>query len=148
MTATNHVIAGALIANLVKQPFLAVPLALVSHIFMDALPHFGWKEHTSGTFAKILFADMFCAGLVLLALVAWHPDNWLLMTACGIVAASPDLLWLYYLMYELRAEPKPHGPLAHFLARIQWSETITPGLPIEFGWLVSTGAVLLVTIRQ
>ena len=43
MTATNHALTGATIATLVRQPYLAIPLAFLSHFFCDALPHFDIK---------------------------------------------------------------------------------------------------------
>ncbi len=39
MTATSHAILGALIAAKITNPYLAVPLALASHIVGDAIPH-------------------------------------------------------------------------------------------------------------
>lgn len=146
MTATNHVVTGALIAAAVRQPYLAVPLALASHVVMDAMPHFGWHGPKNGKiFMAILGADMFCASLVLLALLLSHPAGWLLMVACAIAAASPDLLWLYYLPYELRhGHAKRYNIVGRFLARIQWAEWQSwPGFAIELAWLVLTTKLLL-----
>ena len=40
MTATNHVATGVLIAVVVPDPWVALPLAFASHFVCDALPHF------------------------------------------------------------------------------------------------------------
>jgi hypothetical protein len=41
MTISNHFATGALIAYAIKQPYLAFPLAFVSHFALDVLPHYG-----------------------------------------------------------------------------------------------------------
>jgi hypothetical protein len=144
VTATNHVVAGALIATVIHEPLLAVPIALLSHLVMDALPHFSWDEHTSKTFAKILLTDMACASAVLLTILMLHPANWVLLVTCGIAAASPDLLWGYHLAQELRGKPKPYSPVARFLIWIQWKELQSwTGFAIELAWLATTGVLLL-----
>jgi hypothetical protein len=38
---TNHVLAGAAIGALVKRPLPALALGVVSHLAMDAIPHWG-----------------------------------------------------------------------------------------------------------
>lgn len=45
MTATAHALVGAVIAAKVGNPFLAYPVALGSHFFMDLIPH--WDAGTS-----------------------------------------------------------------------------------------------------
>jgi hypothetical protein len=39
MMATPHLVAGAAIGKAVRQPWLALPLALVSHQVLDMVPH-------------------------------------------------------------------------------------------------------------
>jgi hypothetical protein len=143
MTATNHVATGALIATVIKQPYLALPLAFLSHFVLDMIPHFGiGKGHINKTFATYLTIDMSCASAVLLAVLIIHPANWLLIMVCAVLAASPDLLWLYYLIFEFQGKPKAFGPVAKLLADIQWSETIS-GLLVELAWLTTTGYLLI-----
>jgi len=43
MTITNHILAGAIIGAVIKEPALALPIAFASHFVMDALPHFGYE---------------------------------------------------------------------------------------------------------
>lgn len=45
MTATGHAVIGALIAAKIGNPWVAVPIALVSHIAADAFPH--WDPGTN-----------------------------------------------------------------------------------------------------
>ncbi|OGH09010.1 MAG: hypothetical protein A2152_01960 [Candidatus Levybacteria bacterium RBG_16_35_6] len=60
MTATSHAIVGSVIAAKVGNPALAVPIALVSHVVLDSIPH--WDTATNGhgrrnlkTFIKTMF---------------------------------------------------------------------------------------------
>ncbi len=45
MTATGHAIIGTLIAAKIGNPYLAVPLAIASHIAADLIPH--WDTATN-----------------------------------------------------------------------------------------------------
>lgn len=47
MTATGHAIIGTIIAVKISNPYLAIPIAIASHIAADAFPH--WD---TGTTAK------------------------------------------------------------------------------------------------
>jgi hypothetical protein len=133
MTASNHVVTGAVIAVAVGQPILALPLAFASHFVLDVLPHYGADNHTSRLFLYSLVVDMGIAASFLLYLVLQQPDSWLLLFACAVLAASPDLLWLPYWVLELRGKPKPLGKVAHWLAKIQWGER-SWGIIIELVW--------------
>jgi len=46
MTATSHAIVGSVIAAKVGNPALAIPIALASHLVLDAIPH--WDTATNG----------------------------------------------------------------------------------------------------
>ncbi|HSX44763.1 MAG TPA: hypothetical protein VLF39_01460 [Candidatus Saccharimonadales bacterium] len=131
MTATNHTIAGALVAATWPRPMLAIPLALASHIALDALPHFGNTKisRRSHQYLAILGADSLIALTVLLVVLIVRPSNWQLMLICGVLAASPDLLWLPYWIAELRRQTKSIGPISRFLSWVQWAE-------LPWGWLL------------
>ncbi len=125
MTASNHVVAGALIATAVTQPIIAIPLAFLSHFVMDALPHYGDNSKHSWlnrNFKYVLMTDLTIASLFILGIIFAQPASWVLIVACAIVAVSPDILWLPYYLADLRHEPKEHSTLAKFLKWIQWGE--------------------------
>lgn len=125
MTASNHVVTGAIIATSVSTPALALPLAFLSHFVLDALPHYGDVNKSSWlnrNFKYILGTDLLLASLFLGALVLLQPASWFLIALCGVVAVSPDLLWLPYFLADLKHEQKEHTPLAKFLKWIQWGE--------------------------
>lgn len=45
MTATGHAILGTIIAAKISNPYLAIPLAIASHVAADLIPH--WDTATS-----------------------------------------------------------------------------------------------------
>lgn len=142
MTATNHVIAGALVATYVHNPWVALPVAFASHFVFDAIPHFGipGTKHDDLKFFLMLATDMALAASILVALLVLHPANVYLIVACGIAAASPDLMWLYYLIIR-KGENKHRWPrLVRFHSDIQ---TERPWLIlVELVWFVFGGALL------
>lgn len=147
MTASNHVVAGALIASAVPQAAVAIPLAFVSHFIMDALPHFGDTDNHSWLnrhFNYVLGIDILLTVLFILGIVVFQPASWMLMVICGLVAISPDLLWIPYFLAHLKHEHKEHSKLAKFLKWIQWGERPW-GIYIE-GVVLILGILLFIKI--
>lgn len=141
MTTTNHALTGALIATVIKQPYLAIPLAFLSHFVCDALPHF----EAGFTFGKksmyiYLFFDGLCAALFALFLLFKGVDYPLLLAVSGFAAMSPDLTWLYYGLTDRLEDHKKFGRIALFHEKIQWSATRW-GIVPEVFW-----AALMVTL--
>ena len=132
MTATNHTITGILIAAVVKEHAVALPAALASHLLLDMLPHYGGKKlsQKSKRFKIMLAVDCGVAASILFLVAAAQPTGWLLMVSCGILAASPDLLWLPNWLRMLAGKKlKPRNKLEYFLGCIQWCER-------PWGWIV------------
>ena len=93
MTGLNHAATGALVAVAVKQPALALPLALFTHFAIDAIPH--WDYRLTGRLRKIVMrTDLFLslALLTTLAFVLTTP-GWLVIL-CGLLCMAPDAMWL------------------------------------------------------
>jgi hypothetical protein len=145
MTATNHVIAGAIIGAIIPIPAIAIPLAFLSHFVLDALPHFdNHVEHNSRYFLYYLSIDCGLAASVLLSLMILQPSSWIAMVVCGIAAASPDLMWFPLWVKEMQGEkPKPMGAIRRFHARIQWGAEPW-GIIFEVPWFFGAVAVLFV----
>lgn len=59
MTATGHAIIGVVIAAKIGNPYLAVPLALVSHLAADAFPHWDTGTNKKSKTRERLFIDSF-----------------------------------------------------------------------------------------
>jgi hypothetical protein len=143
MTATNHVVMGALVATFVHNPVLALPLAFASHFALDSLPHFDYPadDGHSLKFFSWLAIDAGLAAGILYSLYLLQPANVYLILLCGVVAASPDLMWTYYISYKKRAGSQNWPWLVKFHSRIQ--KHTSPKLwPVELGWLLLTGGLL------
>jgi hypothetical protein len=99
MTAPNHAITGALIGLALPNMWLGVPLAILSHFVLDAIPHYDVPGDTNEArigskqflLVQILGGGAVCA---LLVFVLWQfaPVYWFSAAVCAFAAASPDLL--------------------------------------------------------
>lgn len=99
MTGFAHAITGAAIGLALRNPWLVVPAALLSHFVLDALPHFhhhsfgdSSRRPWSASLRRMIALD---ATLVLASIVAMltqpHLRGAILL---GITSAMlPDLLW-------------------------------------------------------
>lgn len=144
MTTTNHALTGALIATVIKQPYLAIPLAFLSHFLCDALPHFD----SGFTFGKrsmyiYLFLDGLTAILFALFLLWQGVENPLLLAVSGFAAMSPDLIWLYYGIKGRLNVYQKYGKITQIHHKIQWSATKW-GIVPELFW----AALMTTTILQ
>jgi hypothetical protein len=137
MTATNHALTGAIIGTLLVNPLVAVPLAVVAHFALDAIPHFGRGAEAmkDTTFAKMLLADatlcVILAGIIAIA----HPTHWPWTIVAAFACTSPDLMWAkrYLSAKKSGTVPKPKGPLQAFHSKIQWFERPI-GAVVEIAW--------------
>ncbi|MEK7602763.1 MAG: hypothetical protein AAB459_00775 [Patescibacteria group bacterium] len=132
MTATNHTASGILIGTLLPLP-LAIPLALASHFVLDAIPHYTDDELNKDPkkFMKYLIIDCGMAASLLIATIVLVPGGWFGLVLCGILAASPDLMWLPYWLKSQEVNKKEYTNIFEkFHHKIQWSET-KKGLIIE-----------------
>jgi uncharacterized membrane protein YeaQ/YmgE (transglycosylase-associated protein family) len=139
MTASNHVVTGALVVSVVPNPIIGIIAAFFMHFVLDSLPHYGGAHHVSRRFKTILFFDAFVAACVLLAIVLAQPPDWILLAIGGIACASPDLMWLPYWIRELRGQPMQWDKMpsyAKFHSKIQWGER-SWGMWIELPYFVS-----------
>ena len=143
MRAVNHTVTGAIIAGSIANPAVGLSAAFLSHFVLDMLPHYGGEDTKSKQFLYGLALDAGLAASFLLAILLLQPDNWLVMIAGGILAASPDLLWFPYWVLELRGKPRQPGRVSHFLGWIQWCERPW-GIYVEIAWLI---AALFVFMR-
>ncbi len=137
MTATNHGLFGALIAiSLQKYPAVAITMAPFSHFLLDAIPHYADLNMSlkSKKFFRILYSDMALAVVSTLTVAWFWPEIALLVVVCAFLAASPDLMWLYYEYIKPTPRDK-RDKIAHFHAWIQWSQTKS-GKYVEYIWFL------------
>lgn len=110
MTATNHAVAGAIIASFMPLP-IAIPVAIASHFVLDVVPHYGIEHklrNKSSIYKMIVFSDTALAvffGLVMALMQEW---TLLIGAAAGFF---PDVTVVYYYFkhgkdMDIRAENK------------------------------------------
>jgi hypothetical protein len=145
MTATNHALTGAIIGLAVPNPVLALPMAVVSHLVCDALPHFGLSKDwvASKAFSIYLVIDAALCGLLVVILFASGTPNWMLASVCAFVAASPDFISIRKFISAHRGRVFRPNSLERFLKKIQWFERPI-GAAVEVAWLVAGVIVLSV----
>jgi hypothetical protein len=145
MTATNHTLTGITLLASATHPLL-LPVAFLSHFVCDALPHFGMGDISEKPklFLVYLAIDAGFAASLLCALLFLQPDGWQLMIAGGILAASPDLMWIpnFFRTQQGKKEQFTNA-VERFHSRIQWSET-PKGMLFEVAWL---GALFVILSR-
>ncbi len=141
----NHVVFGSLIAVTIKEPTLAVPLALVSHFALDTIPHYG--EHgptargTKGYHIRIMIDLVACLAFVFFAL-ALGPPNPALLAVCAFLAVAPDFLW------PLAVNAKHDGLLWAFFKFHKRIQTESKnGIWVEIPWFLVTTALVIIAIR-
>lgn len=152
MTATNHVLTGAVIATVVASPVIAVPLAFASHFVLDAIPHFGiheddtLKRNGHWLFRSVVVTDtvLTIAALALVPIALHNHVNAWAVLAAMFAALLPDLLWIPHFIHEVRhniARARTTFMIWH--QQIQWSETPW-GLLVEMMWAAAAICVMVV----
>ena len=140
MTATNHVVTGMLVATFINNPLIALPVALASHFALDAIPHFGFPT-ISKKFVIFYSADIGFAASILAATLLLQPAGVWLLLVCGITAASPDLMWLHYLVVKREQFNKKWPAIVRFHSKIQ-TERLRY-IVVEAAWLLIFGSLLV-----
>lgn len=147
MRAINHALTGTVIGLVVKEPAIAIPVALVSHWICDAIPHYGSGisekyAMESKNFERLLYVDTVLCFLLVVVLAVLRPNHWVLAAFCAFVAASPDFLSFnrWRLMRQgLKSKLTSYG---QFAKGIQWFERPIGGI-VEIAWAIA--AILLIT---
>jgi hypothetical protein len=103
MTATSHALIGTIIAAKIGNPALAIPIAIVSHVVADTIPHWDTATNRSKKTFKKMFTDSFldvALGFVLsyLLIILFFPKT-NLSYAFIIIIASQLLDWVTSLYY-------------------------------------------------
>ncbi|HEY4160679.1 MAG TPA: hypothetical protein VGM08_01320 [Candidatus Saccharimonadales bacterium] len=146
MTATNHLLTGAILGKFLPLP-VAIPLAFASHFILDALPHFGFPsidiriKHL-GLLKTVICADIFLSVLLSVWLIHARHAAWFLT---GLVAYSPDVFWIYRFTVEEKfgkVHPTKGNRFVQLHRNIQKYERIWGGL-VEMLY----GGALLLLVR-
>lgn len=149
MTATNHSITAANLA-LITKTWWILPIALISHFVLDALPHFGSTKgkDVDKKFIVVYTIDfiLLCSLWLIVLLVTGHFRY--LVIAAMTAAALPDVVWIYRLILKLRKKIVPKkNILTRFHTAIQWGER-SWGWTIELGWLSVMAVIFISLVRS
>lgn len=103
MTAASHAVIGTIIAAKIGNPALAIPIAIVSHIALDAIPHWDTATNRRKKTFKKMFNDSLLdviLGFVLsyLLIFLFFPKTNLVYVFLMIIA-SQLLDWVTSLYY-------------------------------------------------
>jgi hypothetical protein len=143
MTTTSHALTGAMIATVVKQPYLAIPLAFASHFLCDALPHFGINmKFGSKAMYVWLILDCLAAMSFAVFLIVMGVNNPALLAVSGFAAMSPDLAWLYYGLKGKLEDTKNLDIISKIHSKIQWYQK-PPGILVDAVWIVLMVTIIL-----
>lgn len=145
MTATNHALTGAAIATLIRQPFLAIPLAFISHFVCDALPHFGLKlKFGSKAMWRYLYIEAAVMAVLGVGLLTYGTKAGIILLLLSAAAAmAPDLSWYVYGKLGRQGKPDTYNPLNKLHYNIQWSETKLGIIP-ELAWAAVMISIIIV----
>lgn len=141
MRAVVHVSAGAVIVASISNPWISLPLAVVAHFALDALPHYGdIKAHRAQQLAEQRWAvplDAFAGLVVLIAIILFYPDNSWLVALGGVLCAIIDLWHVPAFIDYVRNGNSglPSDWLSRFHDKIQWCERRW-GIAVELPFLV------------
>lgn len=108
MTATGHAVIGTIIAAKIGNPYLAAPLALVSHMLADMFPHWDTATNRRKKSKQRIFIDTIFDVLVgflisYLMIQFLFPKTDLLYTfVIVIISQSPDWLMAPYYFFHMK----------------------------------------------
>ncbi|HSX40782.1 MAG TPA: hypothetical protein VLF68_04155 [Candidatus Saccharimonadales bacterium] len=111
MTATGHALIGTAIAAKFGDPLLAIPIALVSHVIVDAIPHWDLFTHRREKTKQLLFVESVIDVLLGFALsylmIKFLFPNTPLIYAFILIIAAQLLDWLTvpYLILNMKYPP-------------------------------------------
>ncbi len=145
MLETPHVAVGAAIAAKIPNPYIAIPLALISHIVMDQVPH--WNPHsyteikTTGKISNktkyLALADV----AVSLGLGFWVASRFLpnyghavVILLASFASVLPDVIKSPYFLFKKRTGLIKKW--VDFERSLQVETAFVPGMLIQIGVII------------
>jgi hypothetical protein len=153
MLMTCHVLAGAAIARLARRPAIACPLAVVSHLVLDATPHADaatlFTAPTGGLGpggVPFVLADALIGTALVLLFSRGARDRGLLLT-CAALAILTDLLNYAPVVGDWFEAAPLTGWWAQLHHRLQWN-TGREGMVLGFATQALLVAACAVTLTK
>lgn len=139
MLLSNHTLTGIAIGLSLDNPAVILPVAVASHFYLDAIPHFGNPKLNFLQPVGRIYATIDCAialSLAVASVVIW-PERFVQLTTAVFGATLPDLLYIPRYLLKL----KFWEPLFRFHSVIQ-TERLW-GAATEITW----ASLMLIVIR-
>ncbi len=143
-----HMLFGAAIGSAIKNPILAVMLALLGHYFLDIFPHVEYLEsaeiaierlkHNDSQKSNLEVGKVFLDFLIGMVCIFIFSKNYFLIYLCALVAIVPDGITVITILVPNRLLQKHH----QFHQAIQH---LTKKKKFSLFWRIGT-QVLAVTI--
>lgn len=135
MTAINHAITGSIVVASISNPIVGLPLAILSHFALDALPHFGndvvSKPGSRDYKAVVIFDTFMTTSFIVMVALAGYSAGWAwwLLPLAGMLAWMPDIMWYKHYQGDIQGVPDDWHPVQKMHKKIQRYET-------SWGWIV------------
>lgn len=108
MTGTSHSLIGTVIAAKFSNPYLAIPLALASHVVADLIPHWDTATNRDQKSRRRLFIDSGFDGILAILLsysvtkLLFPETNYLYTLVIMFFATLPDWLHAPYTFFKIK----------------------------------------------
>lgn len=139
MTATAHSLIGASIARLSPNPYLSIPLAILSNFLMDFIPHWdtgtNWRHRPKMLTALFTSIDV-ALGILVAFLIFGKKTNPFYLLILVFAATLPDYLEAPYLFLGWNFPP------FSWFYRLQSKFHAKNGLP----WGLTTQFIIILPI--
>jgi len=144
-------LAGAVVAAAIQQPWLVFPTVIASHFVLDIIPHFGVREHNPRLrnkhplFRFVLMIDvgLTVALLALLPFILKGIVSWWVLLLGMFLAWAPDLMWVreFSKMAKTKKDYLRTSSFEKFHQWIQWFEKPW-GIVTEVVWFGAMAVLL------
>jgi hypothetical protein len=148
MILLAHLLFGAAIGLIIKNPFLAIILAFLSHYFLDLMPHIEYpidnirqkQWHKSGPDFLRVILD-FCLGILFISIFSGHLtfSKQLFVYACAFFSILPDGFTVLNYLFKnrlLEVHNNFHRKIIHFVNYFEYKK-------ISVFWRISTQIVVI-----
>jgi len=125
MLETPHALVGMVIAATIPNPWVALPLAFLSHFGVDMLPHWNWEPDARPLSLLGIVLDLILLE-ILVGYLAFQSPLKLNLAAGAFLAILPDLVEAPYIFLGLNN--RYLKKLMRFQKDIQNRAPILPGL--------------------
>lgn len=141
MTATAHALVGGAIAAAIPNPMIGLPLAAISHPFLDMIPHWdfgwGWRKKTKvRLFSEAIF-DLTLGVILAYLLFGRNVDFWY-FSGCILLSESWDILQSPYWLLGWKFPP--------FSSFYNIQHAIQGKAKLPWGILTQAGTVVAISL--